>query len=60
MAAGTLERVHSGAAEKNLVPRNIALFFAAPFIGLTYIIVFPFVGFGALGKYALQAAVTRE
>jgi CheY-like chemotaxis protein len=35
---------------------NIALFFAAPFIGLAYVIVFPFVGFGVLAVLAMRAA----
>jgi len=60
MAAGPLQGDSSVTAEKNQVPRNIALFFAAPFVGLAYIIVFPFVGFGVLGKHALQGAVTRK
>jgi hypothetical protein len=60
MAAGTLQGVSSRTTGKNQLPMNIALFIAAPFIGLAYIVVFPFVGFGALGKYALQAAATRK
>jgi CheY-like chemotaxis protein len=35
---------------------NVALFFAAPFIGLAYVIVFPFVGFGVLAVLAMRAA----
>ena len=38
------------------VLKNIALFFAAPFIGLAYIVVFPFVGFGMLAVLAGRAA----
>ncbi len=38
------------------VLKNIVLFFAAPFIGLAYIVVFPFVGLGAL---AVLAAAPR-
>jgi hypothetical protein len=37
------------------VARNVALFFAAPFIGLAYIIAFPFIGVAALVKLAIQA-----
>jgi hypothetical protein len=36
--------------------KNIALFFAAPFIGLAYIIALPFVGFGYLAVLAARAA----
>ena len=39
------------------VAKNIALFFAAPFIGLAYIIAFPFVGVAALVKVAVRALV---
>jgi hypothetical protein len=30
------------------VAKNLLLFVAAPWIGLAYIVVFPFVGFGAM------------
>ena len=35
---------------------NILLFFAAPFIGLAYIVAFPFVGLGAMAVLAARAA----
>ena len=35
--------------------KNVALFIAAPFIGLGYVLVFPFVGLGMLGYVAYQA-----
>jgi CheY-like chemotaxis protein len=41
--------------EKENVARNIALFFAAPFIGLAYIVAFPFVGVYALVRWGLKA-----
>jgi CheY-like chemotaxis protein len=40
--------------------KNIALFFAAPFIGLAYIALFPFVGLGALAVLAVRAAMKFE
>ncbi len=40
--------------------RNVALFFAAPFIGLAYIVAFPFIGFWALGKLAFRSASGRR
>jgi DNA-binding NtrC family response regulator len=40
---------------KENVAKNIALFFAAPFIGLAYIIAFPFVGIYALGRMGFKA-----
>jgi CheY-like chemotaxis protein len=36
--------------------RNVALFFAAPFIGLAYLMAFPFVGMALLALYAARAA----
>ena len=35
--------------------KNVGLFIAAPFIGLAYVLVFPFVGLGMLGYVAYQA-----
>src|SRR3974390_1711288 len=37
--------------------KNVALFFAAPFIGLAYLIALPFVGGAMLGWVALKAAL---
>lgn len=48
------------AQEKENVAKNIALFFAAPFIGLAYIVAFPFVGFYMLGKLSLRALTASE
>lgn len=39
--------------------RNIALFVAAPFIGLAYIVALPFVGIGALAYFAFSAGNTN-
>ncbi|HWR96939.1 MAG TPA: hypothetical protein VN317_00805 [Candidatus Methanoperedens sp.] len=36
------------------VAKNILLFFAAPFIGLAYIVAFPFIGVAAAVKIALR------
>ena len=41
------------------VLKNIALFFAAPFIGLAYIVAFPFVGLGMLAVLAGRAAANN-
>ena len=35
--------------------RNVALFFAAPFFGLGYAVVYAFVGLGAIACYGLKA-----
>ena len=46
------------------VARNVALFFAAPFVGLAYIVAFPFVGLGMLawfgGKALMKYAVAKK
>ena len=39
---------------------NILLFFAAPFIGLAYIIAFPFVGLGVMAVLAARVAAKNE
>jgi len=46
--------------ERESIAKNVALFFAAPFIGLAYILAFPFVGFYAIGKYAYKALAARK
>ena len=40
--------------------KNVALFFAAPFIGLAYLLAFPFVGFAMLAWVAVKAAMISE
>ena len=56
IAVATAETPMAEAAGVGSALKNIALFFAAPFIGLAYIIVFPFVGFGMLAVFAARAA----
>ena len=46
---------HAEAQGTNSVAKNVALFFAAPFIGLAYIIAFPFVGLVAVLKAASRS-----
>ena len=50
----------ASAAKKESRLKNIALFLAAPFIGLAYILAFPFVGMGMLTVLAAKAAAKRE
>jgi hypothetical protein len=40
--------------------KNVALFFAAPFIGLAYLLAFPFVGFALLLWIAAKAAMNND
>ena len=42
------------------VLKNMILFFAAPFVGLAYIVAVPFVGLGFLAVLAVQAAAKIE
>jgi CheY-like chemotaxis protein len=53
--APSAEAVESGSKLK-----NILLFFAAPFIGLAYIVAFPFVGLGILAVLAGRVAAKNE
>lgn len=58
------EEVHPEPVEKESTLKNIALFMAAPFIGLLYAVLFPFIGIGmmiSLGAKALakNAAVRK-
>jgi len=46
------------AAQKSTV-KDLGLFFAAPFIGLVYVIAFPFVGLWAMSKYGFMALKRR-
>jgi CheY-like chemotaxis protein len=47
-------------AGKASVLKNILLFFAAPFIGLAYIIALPIVGLGAIAVLAARVAAKNE
>jgi len=53
-ARAGLEVAEAARAQVN-VAKNVALFLAAPFIGLAYIIAFPFIGVAALVKLAIRA-----
>lgn len=50
-------RAHAGATAGAAVAKNVLLFLAAPFIGLAYIIVFPFVGMAAILRVAVRALI---
>lgn len=44
------------AAAPESIARNLALFFAAPFIGLAYIVAFPFVGLYTIARCGVRLA----
>lgn len=46
--------------EKPNIAKNVALFFAAPFIGLAYMLAFPFVAMFAIGKYGYKAIAGKK
>jgi hypothetical protein len=50
----------AAAAPRESVARNLALFFAAPFIGLAYILAFPFVGVYAIARYGMRLALGKQ
>jgi len=50
-------RVLSGEVAEADVAKNIMLFFAAPFIGLAYIIALPLVGTVAILRLAVRALI---
>ncbi len=50
-----IEQVHVEVIEKESRIKNIALFLAAPFIGLAYAVMLPVVGIVMLAKVAMQA-----
>ena len=49
-----------GEAGMGIRVKNIALFFAAPFIGLAYLLAFPVVGFALLLWVVARAAMKNE
>ena len=62
-AAATLPAAIPGQTKAQSVARfvkNVALFFAAPFVGLAYILAFPIVGLGMLAWTAMQAQQKRS
>ena len=55
-----MEQVHVEVIEKESRIKNIALFLAAPFIGLAYAVMLPVVGMVMLAKVALQARKAKN
>ena len=56
--AGPRARGRRG-AERGSMLKNMALFLSAPFIGLLYAVLLPFVGLGMLGWFAAQALLEK-
>jgi DNA-binding NtrC family response regulator len=47
-------------AKRESVARNIGLFFAAPFIGLAYIVAFPFIGVWMATRYGMKSILGKK
>ena len=61
-AAGNGHKATTAKGENTLVKhvKNVALFLAAPFIGLAYLLTFPVVGLALLAWFAGKAAMKNE
>jgi DNA-binding NtrC family response regulator len=59
-APAPVEQVHVEVIEKESRIKNIALFLAAPFIGLVYALMLPVVGMIMLAKVGLQARKAKN
>ena len=58
-AAGNGHKATTAKGENTLVKhvKNVALFLAAPFIGLAYIVAFPFVGLSVIAHSCVRLAL---
>ncbi|HEY5999470.1 MAG TPA: hypothetical protein VI078_09265 [bacterium] len=52
--SGSVAAAEAAAHGSESVAKNVLLFFAAPFIGLAYIIAFPFIGVAVMVRTALR------
>ena len=51
-----VEELMSRLSQEGRALSNLVLFFAAPFIGLAYIIAFPFIGFAVMAGALVKSA----
>jgi DNA-binding NtrC family response regulator len=58
--ASPVEEVHAEPVEKTSTLKNVALFIAAPFVGLAYAVMLPFVGTAMLVWTGVQALRTKS
>ena len=58
--ASPVEEVHAEPVEKTSTLKNVALFIAAPFVGLAYAVMLPFVGTAMLVWTGVQALMTKS
>lgn len=55
IAAGKIEALNKLSDDGLATLKSVALFFAAPFFGLAYIVAFPFVGLGIAAWFGVKA-----
>jgi hypothetical protein len=55
-AARGVEQLMSRLSQEGRALSSLVLFFAAPLVGLVYIVIFPFVGFAALAGALVKSA----
>jgi CheY-like chemotaxis protein len=60
IAAAVPAPAANAVAAPESIARNLALFFAAPFIGLAYILAFPFVGFYMIARCGVRLALGKN
>jgi CheY-like chemotaxis protein len=59
-AAATAAHAEPAPAKRESVARNVGLFFAAPFIGLAYIVAFPFIAAWMIARYGVRAITGKQ
>lgn len=59
-AAPVAHEAAAAPAKKESVARNVGLFFAAPFIGLAYIVAFPFIAAWMIARYGVRAITGKQ
>jgi CheY-like chemotaxis protein len=59
-AAHAAAHAEPAPAKRESVARNVGLFFAAPFIGLAYIVAFPFIAAWMIARYGVRAITGKQ
>lgn len=59
-AAAAAVHAEPAPAKRESVAKNVGLFFAAPFIGLAYIVAFPFIAAWMIARYGVRAITGKQ
>lgn len=59
-AAAATAHAEPAPVKRESVARNVGLFFAAPFIGLAYIVAFPFIAAWMIARYGVRAITGKQ